>query len=106
MCQKPYEGFYLGCESCEGWFHPPCIGLSPEEATHFDTNPEAVFLCPECTATSSSSSKGGGSSSKSKGKKEEAKGKAEATKSSSSTTTTPLKVNNQCAILVERYERV
>ena len=22
VCQQPYEGFYVGCESCAGWFHP------------------------------------------------------------------------------------
>jgi hypothetical protein len=86
VCQKPYEGFYLGCESCEGWFHPPCIGLSETEANRFDTNPDAVFLCPECSSSSSSS---GGGKSKGKKKDEVVKEKAEASKS-----TTPLKVKD------------
>jgi hypothetical protein len=84
VCQKPYEGFYLGCESCEGWFHPPCIGLSETEANRFDTNPDAVFLCPECSGSSN-----GGGKSKGKKKDEVVKEKAEASKS-----TTPLKVKD------------
>ena len=36
VCQKPFdEKLYIGCEGCEGWFHPGCCGLTDEEAAQF-----------------------------------------------------------------------
>jgi hypothetical protein len=67
VCQTPYEGFYLGCEACQGWFHPRCVGLSAAAAKRFDA--DAVFLCPDC-------SRGGGGRGRGSKGKGKAKGKA------------------------------
>ncbi|EPB77300.1 Bromodomain protein [Ancylostoma ceylanicum] len=45
-CRTPYSDseFYVGCEGCEGWFHPRCVGITQEEAEAMDE-----YLCPNCT---------------------------------------------------------
>ncbi|KAK6030313.1 PHD-finger [Ostertagia ostertagi] len=45
-CRTPYNDneFYVGCESCEGWFHPKCVGITQEEAEAMDE-----YVCPSCT---------------------------------------------------------
>ena len=54
LCQKPYgeNEFYLGCEGCEGWFHPSCCGISEEQVAKFkdiDDGGEGLqFFCPNC----------------------------------------------------------
>lgn len=35
--------FYVGCDDCEDWFHPACVGISAEVAESMDT-----YLCPTC----------------------------------------------------------
>lgn len=46
LCQKPYQDgtLMIGCDDCNGWFHPECIGMSKEQA-------EAVtfYQCPNCS---------------------------------------------------------
>ncbi|WKX92989.1 hypothetical protein Q1695_010759 [Nippostrongylus brasiliensis] len=44
-CRTPYNDneFYVGCEGCEGWFHPRCVGITKKEAEAMD-----VYLCPTC----------------------------------------------------------
>ena len=34
VCQKPYnpEDFCVGCDDCDGWFHPACVGITEQEA--------------------------------------------------------------------------
>ncbi|VDN05007.1 unnamed protein product [Thelazia callipaeda] len=45
VCQTPYDDsrFYVGCDGCEGWFHPQCVGITKEEAEK-----AAEYLCPQC----------------------------------------------------------
>ncbi|WWD19205.1 hypothetical protein CI109_103663 [Kwoniella shandongensis] len=49
VCRKPYdeededEGIMIGCESCDNWFHPPCVGLSEEMVDLLD-----VYICKSC----------------------------------------------------------
>uniref|UniRef100_A0A0R3RXK3 PHD-type domain-containing protein n=1 Tax=Elaeophora elaphi TaxID=1147741 RepID=A0A0R3RXK3_9BILA len=45
VCQTPYDDsqFYVGCDGCEGWFHPRCVGITQEEAEK-----AAEYLCPQC----------------------------------------------------------
>ena len=33
VCRTPYDNdrFYLGCESCENWFHGKCVNITEEE---------------------------------------------------------------------------
>eukprot|EP00081_Caenorhabditis_elegans_P000799 NP_001022121.1 Nucleosome-remodeling factor subunit NURF301-like [Caenorhabditis elegans] len=46
VCQKPYDDtkFYVGCDSCQGWFHPECVGTTRAEAEQ-----AADYNCPACT---------------------------------------------------------
>lgn len=32
VCQTPYDDsqFYVGCDGCEGWFHPQCVNITQE----------------------------------------------------------------------------
>lgn len=32
ICKTPYDDkqYYVGCDGCEGWFHPRCVGISRE----------------------------------------------------------------------------
>ncbi|CAH8574851.1 unnamed protein product [Heterobilharzia americana] len=46
VCRTPYEPtrVYIACDGCDEWYHPECVGLTPEEAVnHPDT-----YLCPAC----------------------------------------------------------
>ncbi|CAI4232187.1 unnamed protein product [Auanema sp. JU1783] len=45
-CQTEYNEseFYVGCDGCQGWFHPKCVGISRETVEKI---PE--YLCPECS---------------------------------------------------------
>ncbi len=31
------------CESCLNWFHPPCVGITPDEAKRVPN-----YFCPAC----------------------------------------------------------
>lgn len=33
----------MGCDECEDWFHPACVGISQEEAEAQDS-----YICPGC----------------------------------------------------------
>ncbi|CAD5215337.1 unnamed protein product [Bursaphelenchus xylophilus] len=48
LCKKPYDEslFYVGCDGCEDWFHPECVGTTQKEVE--STN--AGYLCPTCSA--------------------------------------------------------
>ncbi|VDP77390.1 unnamed protein product, partial [Schistosoma curassoni] len=46
VCRTPYEPtrVYIACDGCDEWYHPECVGLTPEQAVnHTDT-----YLCPTC----------------------------------------------------------
>ncbi|CAB3404470.1 unnamed protein product [Caenorhabditis bovis] len=45
VCKKPYDDtqFYVGCDSCQGWFHPACVNITQEEA-----EAAAEYICPSC----------------------------------------------------------
>ncbi|KAK8854654.1 hypothetical protein IAR55_003393 [Kwoniella newhampshirensis] len=49
ICRKPYdeedeeEGMMIGCESCDNWFHPACVGLSEQMVDLLD-----VYICKSC----------------------------------------------------------
>ncbi|CAH8603739.1 unnamed protein product [Heterobilharzia americana] len=50
VCRTPYEPtrVYIACDGCDEWYHPECVGLTPEEAVnHPDT-----YLCPACRESS------------------------------------------------------
>ncbi|ETV91862.1 hypothetical protein, variant [Aphanomyces invadans] len=43
ICRQPYDGFMLGCELCDDWFHDTCVGISKEKAEKV-----ADYVCPSC----------------------------------------------------------
>lgn len=45
LCRRPYDGFMVGCDSCEEWYHGPCVGLSEQQAEKCDK-----YVCIRCSA--------------------------------------------------------
>ncbi len=43
ICRRPYEGFMIGCDDCEEWYHGPCIGVSQAQGNKIDK-----YLCVRC----------------------------------------------------------
>ena len=56
VCRQADEGgeFYIGCNGCEDWYHPDCVGL-PAAATQKEAESKKksamleAWLCPACT---------------------------------------------------------
>mmetsp|Transcript_43531 Transcript_43531/g.49071 ORF Transcript_43531/g.49071 Transcript_43531/m.49071 type:complete len:1967 (-) Transcript_43531:117-6017(-) len=44
ICRRPYDGFMIGCDHCEEWYHGPCIGISESKAGRFEK-----FTCIRCS---------------------------------------------------------
>lgn len=44
ICRLPYEGFMIGCDGCEEWYHGPCVGMTEEQAAKFDK-----YVCVRCS---------------------------------------------------------
>lgn len=44
LCRRPYEGFMIGCDSCEDWFHGPCVGVTESHADKV-----TKYVCLRCT---------------------------------------------------------
>ena len=42
MCKAPSDGWMIGCESCDDWFHGRCIGLKEEDNVE-------DYVCPRCS---------------------------------------------------------
>ena len=40
----------VGCESCEGWFHIECVGLSARQFKQLTKNASSQFFCDFCKA--------------------------------------------------------
>jgi PLU-1-like protein/PHD-finger len=43
ICRRPYDGFMVGCDSCDDWFHGPCMGISESKADKVDK-----YECVRC----------------------------------------------------------
>lgn len=43
LCRRPYEGFMIGCDGCDEWYHGSCIGVSENQADRYDK-----YLCVRC----------------------------------------------------------
>jgi hypothetical protein len=46
ICRRPYDGFMVGCDSCDDWFHGPCIGVNESKAGKVDK-----YVCVRCQLT-------------------------------------------------------
>mmetsp|Transcript_20188 Transcript_20188/g.41918 ORF Transcript_20188/g.41918 Transcript_20188/m.41918 type:complete len:734 (-) Transcript_20188:673-2874(-) len=44
VCRRPYDGFMIGCDHCDEWYHGPCIGISESKADRFEK-----FTCIRCS---------------------------------------------------------
>lgn len=46
ICKQPYDQkkFYVGCDECQDWFHPECVGTT----RHAIETTEASYICPKC----------------------------------------------------------
>ncbi|KAI0985772.1 hypothetical protein GJ496_003239 [Pomphorhynchus laevis] len=45
ICRQPYdeEQFYVGCDSCQNWFHGSCVNVTPEQAEEMKK-----YFCDKC----------------------------------------------------------
>lgn len=52
VCRRPAEeeegSEMIGCDACEGWFHPTCVGLDPREYRVIKRGDG--YMCPPCVA--------------------------------------------------------
>ncbi|KAK3239646.1 hypothetical protein CYMTET_50439 [Cymbomonas tetramitiformis] len=47
LCRAPDDGqFMIGCDSCDGWYHPGCVGLSVKKVQRWTDS--HVYECPVC----------------------------------------------------------
>ena len=43
ICRQPYEGFMIGCDTCEEWYHGPCVGITESQAAKVEK-----YVCVRC----------------------------------------------------------
>lgn len=43
ICRRPYEGFMIGCDECDEWFHGFCVGVSESRADKVNK-----YVCIRC----------------------------------------------------------
>jgi len=55
LCRTPYDDtkFYVGCDGCEGWYHPACVGITRQDAELM-----AEYVCPKCSGTQNATETG------------------------------------------------
>jgi len=46
ICDKPERDDMIGCDFCEAWYHPECIGLDEKQAIEVTKSPS--WKCPKC----------------------------------------------------------
>lgn len=56
QCEQPYnpDKSMVMCELCQDWFHPSCIGISPEVLQTLERD---TFCCPLCSKTATQATK-------------------------------------------------
>ena len=43
ICRRPYEGFMIGCDECDEWYHGSCIGMSQAQGEKIEK-----YVCVRC----------------------------------------------------------
>ncbi len=43
ICRRPYEGFMIGCDECDEWYHGPCIGVTQNQGDKMEK-----YVCIRC----------------------------------------------------------
>jgi hypothetical protein len=43
ICRRPYEGFMIGCDECEEWYHGSCIGVTQAQGVKMEK-----YSCTRC----------------------------------------------------------
>ena len=43
ICRRPYEGFMIGCDECEEWYHGQCIGITQVQGDKMEK-----YVCVRC----------------------------------------------------------
>jgi hypothetical protein len=56
ICRRPDEGgesgeFFVGCSTCDEWFHPSCVGMPEEKAKANEGSMLESWRCPSCSCT-------------------------------------------------------
>jgi len=67
FCNKPESEDMIGCDFCDMWYHPECLGLDEQQAVSL-TNSDS-WMCPECEDKKCNSNKRGRPTSKVKPKR-------------------------------------
>ncbi|GKY97092.1 hypothetical protein MPSEU_000667700 [Mayamaea pseudoterrestris] len=44
ICRRPFDGFMIACDSCDDWFHGPCIGITESKAGKTEK-----YVCIRCS---------------------------------------------------------
>lgn len=44
ICRRPYEGFMIGCDTCDEWYHGSCIGITEAQGEKIEK-----FVCVRCS---------------------------------------------------------
>lgn len=45
ICRRPYEGFMIGCDHCEEWYHGVCVGVTESRAERCEK-----YACIRCSS--------------------------------------------------------
>merc|ERR1711962_265325 len=56
FCDKPETMEMIGCDYCDMWYHPECLGLDDEQTLKLTES--TTWMCPECMESTEASKPG------------------------------------------------